>query len=310
VIIRTISGDKLPSEIGRVNYHEHAFQTSPLLVGEELNDLDKSAREFVRLRDSGFESYVDATPIGLGRNLNDIVELQKRTNLNIIHTTGVHRQAHYKNADPLLRLTATELANIFQDEIQIGMNFENSKRSNVRAGLVKFGVGANEISKFESEALQAVASVSNTLGVAVMVHLESAVMAHKVLDELQRFGCDLRKVALAHIDRTPERTLHSELASRGAFLGYDGAGRTKYFPDSVLVELFKSITEAGFSAKVLLGTDVARSSRYIEYGGSPGLEYLGKKFIPEIRTATSEDNVNQVITKNPQNWLAFTPGPS
>ena len=75
MIVRTVSGDLQPSEIGRVNYHEHAFHSSPLLDNEDLDDLTKSSKEFMRLRESGFESYVDATPIGLGRNMRDIERL-------------------------------------------------------------------------------------------------------------------------------------------------------------------------------------------------------------------------------------------
>ena len=90
-------------------------------------------------------------------------------------------------------------------------------------------------------------------------------------------------------------------------LGHDGAGRSKYFSDSVLIELFKKVVTAGYGSKILLGADVARKSRYIEYGGGPGLEYLGRKFIPELVRATSEEIVNEVLTTNPQGWLAFTP---
>jgi 5-phospho-D-xylono-1,4-lactonase len=314
MIIRTISADLKPSEIGRVNYHEHAFHTSPLLVNEDLNDLTKSTKEFMRLRESGFESYVDATPIGLGRNMRDILKLQETASLHIIHTTGVHREAHYVNSHPVCNLTIEELTALFKYEIEIGalvndrqINILQGNTSRVKAGLVKFGIGLNKISSFEGRALDAAAILSTQLGVAIMVHLESGTSAHEVLNKLESFGCDLSKVALAHLDRKPDPSFHVELASRGAMLGHDGAGRSKYFSDSVLIELFKKVVTAGYGSKILLGADVARKSRYIEYGGGPGLEYLGRKFIPELVRATSEEIVNEVLTTNPQGWLAFTP---
>jgi hypothetical protein len=41
---------------------------------------------------------------------------------------------------------------------------------------------------------------------------------------------------LAHVDRNPDPGLHAELAAAGAYLGYDGMARFKYWPDSVLLD--------------------------------------------------------------------------
>ena len=307
MIIRTITGDISPESLGATNYHEHAFQISPLLKGDELNDLAKSTAEFKRLKESGFDAYVDATPIGLGRNLNSIMKLQAQTGLNVVHTTGVHRSAHYESGAEITSKSAAELATIFHDEITLGMSDESGARTEIKAGLIKFGIDNEKISDFESRALEAAASVSNDLGVGVMVHIESGTYAHEVLDRLEKLGCPPSRVALAHMDRKPDAKLHVEIASRGSYLGHDGAGRTKYFPDETLVELFNAVVAAGYSSQILLGADVARASRYIEYGGGPGLEYLGKTFIPQLISATSEKIVKQVLTTNPQRWLAFTP---
>lgn len=316
-IIRTITGDAPPQSVGRINYHEHAFQVSPLLKGDELNNLAKSSREFARLKDSGFDAYVDATPIGLGRNIKAITQLRAETGLSIIHTTGVHREAHYASSHPVTELSTSQLITLFKYEIEVGLLKDDTQlstfhgnTSSVCAGLIKFGIGFESISKFEARALEATATVSSELGVAVMVHLESGSAAHRVLDTLESFGCDASRVALAHLDRKPETILHCELASRGAYLGHDGAGRSKYWPDSTLISLFQEVAHAGLASQILLGGDVARSSRYIEYGGTPGLEYLGLNFIPKLRQASSDAIVDQVLTTNPQSWLAFTPPPT
>ena len=66
--VRTVLGDLDPSRLGRVDYHEHLFQVSPLLVGDELDDEAASGEEAGLLRASGFEAMVDATPFGLGRH--------------------------------------------------------------------------------------------------------------------------------------------------------------------------------------------------------------------------------------------------
>jgi predicted metal-dependent phosphotriesterase family hydrolase len=42
--IRTVLGDRAASGLGRPDYHEHLFQVSPMLVGDELDDETASGR--------------------------------------------------------------------------------------------------------------------------------------------------------------------------------------------------------------------------------------------------------------------------
>ena len=67
-LVRTVLGDIDPALLGRVDYHEHLFQVSPLLPGDELDDERASGEEATLLQASGFEAMVDATPFGLARD--------------------------------------------------------------------------------------------------------------------------------------------------------------------------------------------------------------------------------------------------
>ncbi len=314
MIIRTIAGDIAPEKLGRTNYHEHAFQVSPLLPGDELTSKEKSGNEFLRLAKSGFDSYVDATPIGLGRRPDLIAEIANRSGLQVIHATGVHKEAHYANGQKITQLEVDQLAKLFAYELQTGILLDDStllineaNTSAIKAGFIKFGISDAPLSAFENRALQASAVVSAKTGAAIMIHTDSASEIFPTLDLLEESGANLARVVVAHIDRRPDSRFHAEIAARGAYLGYDGAGRSKYFADEVLVELFANLVELGFGANVLFGADVARSSRYVEYGGAPGLEYLGNTFLPKLRARTSDEIVEKTLTTNPANWLAFNP---
>ncbi len=314
MIIRTIAGDIAPEKLGRTNYHEHAFQVSPLLPGDELTSKEKSGNEFLRLAKSGFDSYVDATPIGLGRRPDLIAEIANRSGLQVIHATGVHKEAHYANGQKITQLEVDQLAKLFAYELQTGILLDDStllineaNTSAIKAGFIKFGISDAPLSAFENRALQASAVVSAKTGAAIMIHTDSASEIFPTLDLLEESGANLARVVVAHIDRRPDSRFHTEIAARGAYLGYDGAGRSKYFADEVLVELFANLVELGFGANVLFGADVARSSRYVEYGGAPGLEYLGNTFLPKLRARTSDEIVEKTLTTNPANWLAFNP---
>lgn len=314
MIIRTIAGDIKPENLGRTNYHEHAFQVSPLLPGDELTNKEKSGNEFLRLAKSGFDSYVDATPIGLGRRPDLIAEVAERSGLQVVHATGVHKSVHYTNEQKILELEVEELAELFTYELENGILLDDqtlvineANTSTIKAGFIKFGISDSPLTAFENRALQASAIISGKTGIALMIHTDSSSDIFPTLDLLEEFGANLDRVVVAHIDRRPDSRFHAEIASRGAYLGYDGAGRSKYFADEVLVELFADLVELGFGENILLGADVARSSRYVEYGGAPGLEYLGINFLPKLRARTSNEIVEKTLTTNPANWLAFNP---
>jgi len=53
---RTVLGDRPAGELGHVDYHEHLFQVSPLLVGDELTDETNSGEE-ARMGRVGFHCH-------------------------------------------------------------------------------------------------------------------------------------------------------------------------------------------------------------------------------------------------------------
>src|SRR5690625_111091 len=59
--VRTVLGEITPEGLGPVNGHEHVFQVSPLLPGDELDDPERSSAEVELLRGSGFAAMIDAT---------------------------------------------------------------------------------------------------------------------------------------------------------------------------------------------------------------------------------------------------------
>jgi phosphotriesterase-related protein len=300
--VRTVLGDIAPEELGATDYHEHLFQVSPLLPGDDLDDEAASGREAALLRESGAGAMVEATPTGLGRRPEAVARVSAATGLRIVHVTGAHREAHYSPADPLLGETVESLASRFTQDLVSGMD-----GTTVRAGALKAGAGYWSFTAFERRVLTAVGQVAARTGAPVMVHLEHGSAGHEVLDLLAAEGCPADRVALAHVDRNPDPGLHAELAARGAYLGYDGAARHQRWPDSVLVDCLASAVEGGAGSRLLLGGDVARRTRYPSYGGMPGLAYLFDRFVPRVRAAVGDAALAAVLVDNPARWLCWDP---
>lgn len=308
-MVRTVHGDVAASDLGRLNYHEHLFQVSPLLPGDELTDEAVSEAEAGLLRGSGFDGMVDATPIGLGRKPEALARISAATGLTVVATTGAHRDAHYPDGHWLRDRDETALGDLFTADLVTGMlrhdDRDSGDRTDVRAGVVKAGIDYWRISPFERRVLAGVAVAHAATGAPVMVHLEFGTAAHELLDLLETSGVKPHRVVLAHADRNPDAGLHLELAARGAVLGYDGMARPRTRTDAELLDLTETVVAAG--ASVVLGGDVARRTRYESYGGMPGLAYLGRRYLPRLVERIGQEAVDGILTTNAQRWLAWDP---
>ena len=176
----------------------------------------------------------------------------------------------------------------------------------MRAGMLKGGVDYWRISAFERITLHALAEAHRSTGAPVMVHLEFCTAAHEVLDLLAAEGVASDRVVLAHADRDPDAGLHLSLTERGAFLGYDGFARPRTRSDAELLQLTASVVAGGGAGRIVLGGDVARATRYIAYGGMPGLAYLGEGYLPRLRALVGDEAVDRMLVDNPARLLTLS----
>lgn len=316
--VRTVLGDIEPESLGPTNYHEHLFQSSPLLPGDELDDELLSGREAALLRGAGMAAMVEATPLGLGRNPAATARIAAATGLHIVATTGAHREAHYPAEHWLRGASEEELARRFTVELTAGCGAPEESadgpgpdaggRVPLRAGLLKAGIGYWSITAFERRVLAAVAVAHSFTGAPVMVHLEFCTAAHELLDLLAAAGVPETRVILAHADRNPDPGLHLELATRGAYLGYDGMARPIGRTDSEIITLAEHVIAGGGGSRLLLGGDVARRTRYVSYGGMPGLAYLSERFVPRLADRVGTVAVDRILSENAARVLQWRTG--
>ncbi len=313
--IRTALGDIDPQRLGPTDYHEHLFQVSPLLEGDELDDEAKSGEEARSLVRSGIDAIVEATPIGLGRDPAGVARISAASGLCAVVTTGAHREPHYRADHWLKALDEVQLRAAFErdlldscpavDDPALKGRAVTPSGDPIRAGVLKAGIGYWSITPFERRVLAAVGAAHVRTGAPLMVHLEAGSAAHEVLDLLGSLGVDPSAVVLAHIDRNPDSGLHAELADRGAYLGYDGMARHRQYPDAVLVDCLAEVVEGGHEDRVLLGGDVARRTRYVAYGGMPGLAYFRERFIPRLVARIGHSSTERMLVDNPARFLAW-----
>ena len=294
MIVRTVLGDIAPETLGPTDAHEHLFLVTPAQPGDEFDDVEKSLAEAATLVAAGGRALVDWTPIGLGRDLDALARIARETGLHIVAATGLHRDPHYAKDDPMRKASAENLADWFTSDLD-------------RCGIVKVGAGYHAVSAFEAKAIAAAAQAHGRTGAPVCVHTEHGTMGLALVERLGADGVPPESVVLAHLDRNPDAGEHAETASAGAWLQLDGPGRTKYWPDSTILQLIAGLAERGHSDRILLGGDTGRASMMRAYGGGPGLDYLFARFKPRLERELGRDLAEQLFVHNPARAFAFDP---
>jgi 5-phospho-D-xylono-1,4-lactonase len=313
--VRTVLGDVPAAGLGRCDYHEHLFQVSPLLPGDELDDEAASGAEAASLRAAGIAAMVEATPTGLGRRPAEVARISAATGLTVVHVTGGHRREHYPPGHWLPEATEASLTARFTADVLEGLPARDTEHRGelarapdgepVRAGMVKAGVGYWRIDPFERRVLAAAAASAERTGAPVMVHLEHGSAAWEVLAALAGGGLPADRVVLAHADRNLDPGLHAELTRAGAYLGYDGVARHREAPDSAILDCLERVAATGDPARLVLGGDVARRSRYRAYGGLPGLDYLPVRFLPRVLARLGAEVTDLLLAANPARLLSL-----
>lgn len=293
-IIRTIRGDIPPAELGACDAHEHLFLVTPAQAGDEFADVDKAIEEAQTLAAAGGRALVDWTPIGLGRDLDGLRAVSDATDLHIVAATGLHRDVHYNSDDPLRAESEAGLADRFTADLE-------------RCGIIKIGASYHALKPFEGMAFAAAAAAHERVGAPVCVHTEHGTMGLAIVERLRALGVPPASVVLAHVDRNPDAGEHSETAATGAWLQLDGPGRTKYWPDSTILELIADLAGRGHADRLLLGGDTGRRSMMRAYGGGPGLDYLFARFKPRLERELGRELSEKVFVANPARAFAFSP---
>ena len=297
-VVRTVRGDVDPSELGPTDAHEHLFFVTPLQPGDELADVERAIEEAQTLVAAGGRALVDWTPLGLGRDPEGLLRVSEATGLHVVAATGVHRDAHYLADDPLRSVAVEALAERFVTDVA---------GDGVRSGVIKVGASYHRLQPLEQKAFAAAAEAHGRTGVPLCVHTEHGTMGLGIVERLQELGVPPASVVLAHLDRNPDAVEHAETGATGAWLQLDGPGRTKYWPDSTIVQLIADLAERGLAGQLLLGGDTGRSSTMRAYGGGPGLDYLFARFKPRLERELGEELSRRIFVENPARAFAFEP---
>lgn len=294
--VRTVLGDVRPEDLGVCDAHDHLFISSPQLPGQELNDATAARAELEAFRAAGGASVVQWTPVGMGRRAADLPLLSRAAGVHVVCATGLHQAAHY-TPESLGELRG-RLADVFVSELTEGIG-----ASGVRAGLIKVAGGFHALDAHARWTMTAAAEAHHATGATVAVHLELGTGALDVLDLLcGELGVPPHRVILGHLNRSPDFTVQRQAAEAGCWLAFDGPSRAHHATDWRMPDAVRTLAEAGFGHRLLLGGDtLVAGARSVD--GGPGMPYLLRRVRPRLALVLGEDLVDRIFGANPA--LAF-----
>ncbi len=313
--LRTVLGDIEASQAGICYAHEHLIIDPSFTTYRYpdflLDSVERACVDVAEFHAAGGRTLVDSMPCGGGRNPAKLSEICRITGVNIFCPTGLHLAKYYAPGHWGERLNAEELAKLFVADIEQGIdsadyNGPEISRTLHKAGVVKVATGANSPRARERKAFEAAAIAHQQTGAPILTHTEQGAGALEQVRLFEEFGVPLQHVVISHTDRAPDRAYHQEILSTGVILEYDSAFRWGPEAGNPTLDLVVAMVAAGFGQQIVLGMDAARRKYWKAYGGTPGLAFLLRDFVPRlIEAGLTKADIEKIFVSNPANCYAF-----
>ena len=313
--LRTVTGDMDASEAGICYAHEHiiidpSFTTycNPDFL---LDSVELACADVLEFREAGGRTLVDSMPCGGGRNVRKLAQISARTGVHIVCPTGLHLKKYYPPGHWGEHLTAEQIADLFIADIEAGIDARDYNgplvsRTTHRAGVIKVATGGERPTPHERKIIEAAVIAHQQTGAPILTHTEQGAGALEQLRLFQDAGVSLGHLVLSHIDRRPDPAYHKEILSTGVMLEYDSTFRWAERDGNPTLALVLTMFAEGFGEQILLGMDAARRKYWRAYGGSPGLRFLLRDFLPRLQDAgLTQSDVNAIFVRNPQRCYSF-----
>ena len=116
-----------------------------------------------------------------------------------------------------------------------------------------------------------------------------------------KFGADISRVILGHVDIPNDIDYLTKMCSMGFNVQIDHVGRLQAHQEYLKIELIRNLIERGFIEEVFLSGDMGKKCYLQAYGGEPGLGYIPGDFTRQlIAQGFTQGQVDQILEYNPR----------
>lgn len=317
-MIETARGPVAGSQLGRVLMHEHLFVLDHELRSvfpveftfEEDALVDEAVRRLDELHASGFETIVDLTVLGLGRDIALIQRVASRSPVNIVVATGAYvlRDLPLSLALRGTRFGGPEvMAQLFERDIEQGIG-----GTEVKAGILKCTTDRAGVTKGVDRLLRAVAHAHLSTGVPISTHTSAAQRVG--LDQqrvLAEEGVDLGRVVIGHSGDSDDLDYLEQLIANGSYLGMDRFGLDYFLPFDRRVEIVAELCARGYADRMVLSQDAdccnVHTDRHAMAQLAPrhGYCHIARDVLPALmQRGVTQPMIDVMLVGNPRSILA------
>ena len=311
--VNTVLGTVEASSLGFTLSHEHVLLSAAGMSSTYPGFIDHQAvtdEGGVALKaayDEGVRTIIDVTTFDLGRNIELLAEVSRRSGVHIVACTGNHLAVPRDFAAS----TPSAIAPHFIREIQEGI-----EDSGIKAGIIKVASDRGGITPPQEIVLRAAAITQKETGVRISTHTWSPDRVGEAqVRILEEEGVDLNRVYVGHSNDDTDLDYLLGLLNKGVWLGLDRypGGRTPETPNwEQRTEVVKQLIDAGFAHRLMLShdnsvlsTQVTKELAEQRRAFNPdGYLFITRRVLPRLKElgATDED-INAIMVDNPRRFL-------
>jgi predicted metal-dependent phosphotriesterase family hydrolase len=302
--VHSVTGSIDSQQVQKTMIHEHlVFDLSGVRQevdqDSRLEDTPILDREIQILKESGCNTIVEVSNLGMGRDAKALYHIAKKHDLVIVASTGFYKESVYPAF--VFEKSAEELAEIMIREIKEGMD-----DTDIKAGLIsEIGSSLNKITATEQKVFQASIMAHKKTGAPISTHCEIGTMGKGQLEIFQRNEVNMNQISFGHQDLNTDIEEQLLLLNSGAYIQFDTIGKNSYRKDSDKVDNLLVLLDRGFEDQIMLSCDITRKSHLKAHGGH-GYNHLFESFIPAlVNSGVTKEIIENMFIHNPRKFLAF-----
>lgn len=260
-----------------------------------LADVELIASELSIAKREGVGCIVDGGHPDMGRSVDFLREVSRRSGLPVVASAGFYSQPFYPK----------EIGSMSEEEI-LGAIMDQVRADPIGA-LGEIG-SWDYMTSDERKVFRAVGRAHLATNLPIFTHTGiPGKSALEQLDILEDAGVDPSHVVIGHLGNLVDTNteIHRAIIRRGAFVGFDRQGGAN---DEQVVPMVMSLIEAGYASHLLFSSDISQPRELRANNPQGGYAKTLNVFVPKVKQAGATDDIlHQIMVDNPRRFLAFVP---
>ncbi|MES2646334.1 MAG: phosphotriesterase [Bacteroidota bacterium] len=223
-IVMTVNGLMLPSDMQFTLTHEHIlvdFIGADKIVSGRYNadEVFTTALPYLlEAKQKGCTTFIDCTPVWLGRDASLLKRLADATGLHIITNTGYYGAAKEKYLPKhVYTESAQQLAERWIAEWEDGID-----GTGIKPGFIKTGVDEAPLTPAQRKIIEAAAITHLATGLTIAIHTGNGKANKEQLEILQTHGVSPAARIWVHAQNEKDKSFHVAAAKLKSWVSFDG----------------------------------------------------------------------------------------